>query len=395
MQYRHVLIGLLLGSCVSVPQVFAQSALVHIQGEEGSREAYFADFGVVLDRTPMDKILGPMTVKQLDTTIVYESADKTEFSELRLQFECVVKHAYDGKTIPKQPAFDAPVKVRVGEGSWKLRREDIKSEDLPAGDWRTSSSPVLLKLHKIACNEDVMRTAIIKAAKRNNDMDIFKNEIATIGLPKDLQLVGQGTSSDHMAFAWEVLWSGAKRPDPTGKWSRRPTKQEQEAYQAKMAQLKKQFDQVAAGIKPQLEANIKQLDAEFTFREIAADIRGGRKLSRNEGLMLSVWEGKTESDVATKMGAPVVSYAGDLHFLSYGQEFDNRVVVGNKYAVWEEGVYEHCNVQYVLHADEKQVFRVADVRIWTSSTQLGQVRFACDGLLDVPNERRVKERGMK
>ena len=101
MQYRHVLIGLLLGSCVSVPQVFAQSALVHIQGEEGSREAYFADFGVVLDRTPMDKILGPMTVKQLDTTIVYESADKPEFSELRLQFECIVKHAYDGKTIPK------------------------------------------------------------------------------------------------------------------------------------------------------------------------------------------------------------------------------------------------------------------------------------------------------
>ena len=390
MEYRKLLISLLLGSCVGTTQAFAQSALIHIQGEEGSREAYFADFGVVLDRTPMDKILGPMNVKQLDTTIVYESPDKPEFSELRLQFECVVKYAYDGKHIPPQSAFDAPVNVRIGEGSWKFRREDLKSEDLPAGEWRASSSPVLLKLHKVACNEDVMRTAIIKAAKRNNDMDIFKNEIATIGLPKDLQLVGQGTSSDHMDFAWAVLWSGAKRPDPTGKWSRRPTKKEREEYQAKMAQLKKQYDQLVTGIKPTLEANIKQMDSEFAFHAIAADIRGGRKVSPNETHMLAVWEGKTEQDVAVKMGAPVVSSAGNLHFLSYGQEFDNRVVVGNRYAVWEEGVYEHCNVQYVLHPDDKNVFRVADVRIWTSSTQLGKVRFACDGLLDVPNERGSK-----
>lgn len=390
MEYRKCLIGFILGSCVCASQVFAQSALVHIQGVEGSREAYFADFGVVMDRTPMDKILGPMNVKQLDTTIVYESPDKPEFSELRLQFECVVKYAYDGKHTPPQPAFDAPVNVRVGEGSWKFRREDLKSEDLPAGEWRASSSPVLLKLHKVACNEDVMRTALIKAAKHKNDMDIFRHEIATIGLPKDLQVMAEGTASDHMAFAWAVLWSGAHRPDPTGKWSRRSTKKEQAEYQAKMAELRKQYDQVAGGIKPQLEASIKQMDAEFSFHKIAADIRGGRKLSRNETLMLSVWEGKTENDVAAKMGAPIVSNAGSLRFFSYGQEFDNRVIVGNKYAVWEQGVYEHCNVQYVLHPDDKTVFRVADVRIWTSSTQLGKVRFACDGLLDVPNERGSK-----
>ena len=383
MEYRKLLISLFLGSCLGTTQAFAQSVLIHIQGEEGSREAYFADFGVVQDRTPMDKILGPMNVKELDTTIVYESPNKPEFSELRLQFECVVKYAYDGKHIPAQPAFDAPVNVRVGEGSWKLRREDLKGEDLPAGAWHASSSPVLLTLHKFACNEDVMRTALIKAAKHNKDMDIFKNEIAPIGLPKDLQWMGPGNASDHMEFAWAVLWSGVKRPDPTGKWSRRPTKKEMEEYRAKMAQLIQQFDQVAAGIKPQLETNIKEMDAKLKFIEA---LRRGHKLTRRERNMLGVWEGKTDQDVALKMGAPISSRAGDLLFLSYGKEFDNRVIVANgQGAVWEEGLYEHCNVQFVLYLDAKNIFRVVDVKIWTGGNRLGQSGFACDGLLEEPN----------
>ncbi len=387
MRMRPWLISCLVGCSFIGTEVFAQSALVHLQGDKGSREAYFANFAVVLDRTPMDKVLGPIHVKQLDTTIVYENANKPEFSELRLQFECVVKHAYDGKTIPKQPTFDAPVTVRVGEGSWMLRREDIKSEDLPAGDWRTSSSPVLLKLHKIACNEDVMRSAMIKASKDHNNMDIFRNEIATIGLPKDLQLVGQQMSIDYLQFAWAVLWNEAKRPDPTGGWSRRPTKKQAEEFRTKMEQMQKQYDQMAAGIKPKLEASIKEMDAEFAFKKTAADIRGGRKLSKNEFHMLTVWEGKTETDVGSTLGAPIVSEAGKLRFLSYGKEFDNRVVVGNgQGAVWVEGLHESCNVQFVMHPDTKNESRVVDVRIWASSNQIGQVKFACEGLLEVPNK---------
>ena len=383
MEYRKCLIGFILGSCVCATQAFAQSALVHIQGVEGSREAYFADFGIVMDRTPMDKVLSAVNVKQLDTTIVYESPDKPEFSALRLQFECVVKYAYDGKHIPPQPAFDAPVNVRVGEGSWKFRREDLKSENLPAGDWRSSSLPVLLKLHKIACNEDVMRTAMVKAGKHNNDLDIFKTEIVKIGLPKDLRLVKPGIASEYMDFAWSVLWSGVKRPDPSGRWSSRPTKQEQEEYKAKMAQLQQQFDQVAAGITPQLEANIKEMDAKLKFTEV---LRRGHKLTRRERNMLGVWEGKTDQDVALKMGAPISSRAGDLLFLSYGKEFDNRVIVANgQGAVWEEGLYEHCNVQFVLYLDAKNLFRVVDVKIWTGGNRLGQTGFVCDGLLEEPN----------
>lgn len=364
---------------------FAQSALVHVQGEPGSREAYYANFAVVLDRTPADRLLGPTSVRQLDTVIVYESADKPEFGALRLQFECTVKYPFDGKTTPKQPAFDAPVKVRVAEGSWKLRREDLKSEALPAGEWRSSSSPVLLKLHKIACHEDVMRGAMVQAAKSNNDMSVFRKEIRKIGLPEDLQLVGAQSAPEYLDFSWWVLWSGAKRPDPSGKWSRRPTAKELEEARAQMAQIQRQVDQIAGQIQPKLEQNVQRMDAQFAVQKAAAEVRGGRSMSRNERLMLTAWEGKTDTEVGATMGAPLVSSAGRLRFLSYGQEFDNRVVVGNRQgAVWEEGLYENCNVQFVMHPDDRNVLRVADVRIWTNSNQIGQVMFACTGLLEAP-----------
>lgn len=383
MVIKKLLISLILGACFYAPQVFAQSALVHIQGEAGSREAYFANFRFVMDRTPMANILGPINVKELDTTIVYESPDKPEFSQLRLQFECVVQYAYDGKHIPPQPAFDAPVKVRVGEGSWKLRREDLKSENLPAGDWRTSSSPVLLKLHKMACNDDVLRSALIKTVKAKDKGEIFRSEIQKIGLPSDLQLVPSGHGAEQLDFAWSVLWSGVKRPDPSGRWSSRPTKKEREEYLAKMAQLQQQFDQVAAGIKPQLEANIKEMDAKLKFTET---LRRGHKLTRRERNMLGVWEGKTDQDVALKMGAPISSRAGDLLFLTYGNEFDNRVVVANgQGAVWEEGLYAHCNLQFVLYLDSKSIFRVVDVKIWAGGNGRGPTTFTCADLMEEPD----------
>ncbi len=101
--------------------------------------------------------------------------------------------------------------------------------------------------------------------------------------------------------------------------------------------------------------------------------------------MLSVWEGRAEPEVASALGAPAVSQSGGLRFLSYGREFDRRVLVGNRSgAVWEEGLYESCNVQFVMLPDAQQVYRVGDVRIWTGSNQAGQVRFACTGLMETP-----------
>jgi len=153
-----------------------------------------------------------------------------------------------------------------------------------------------------------------------------------------------------------------------------------------MVQIQQQVDHLAGLVKPKLEQNIRQMDAQFAMQKAAADIRGGRSMSRNERLMLTAWEGKTDTEVGATMGAPLVSAAGRLRFLSYGREFDNRVVVANnKGAAWEEGLYENCNVQFVMHPDDRNVLRVADVRIWTNSNQgWGGVTFACTGLLEAP-----------
>jgi hypothetical protein len=36
----------------------------------------------------MDQIFGPISVKQIDVTAVYENAAKPEWATMRLQFEC-------------------------------------------------------------------------------------------------------------------------------------------------------------------------------------------------------------------------------------------------------------------------------------------------------------------
>ncbi len=364
---------------------WAQSLLVHVQGEPGSREAYYADVTVVADRTPPDKLLGTTSVRQLDTVVVYEQADRPEFSVLRLQFECVNKFSLQpGKPPPSQPAADAPVRARLGEQSWMLRREDLKSAPLSAGPWREAASPVLLKLHKLACHEDLLRSALVNAARQAKDPAALDRELAKVGLPVGMQPLASGTAPDFLNFSWGVLWFDAPRPDPSGRWSSRPTQQQREAHRERLEAVRQQYDKLASDLKPQLEANLQRMDQEFDLQRRAAELRKGRRLTRNESLMLSVWEGRSEAEVASALGAPAVSQSGGLRFLSYGREFDRRVVVGNRQgAVWEEGLYESCNVQFVMLADAQQVYRVGDVRIWAGSNQ-GQVRFACIGLLETP-----------
>ena len=53
--------------------------------------------------------------------------------------------------------------------------------------------------------------------------------------------------------------------------------------------------------------------------------------------------------------------------------------------MWEEGIYENCNVQFVMHPDDKNGRRVAPVRSWTNFNQgWGVAAYACTGLLEVP-----------
>ncbi len=59
MTTRLLRAALACAACCLSTTGFAQSALVHVQGDEGQREAYYADFAVVLTRTPLDKCSAP------------------------------------------------------------------------------------------------------------------------------------------------------------------------------------------------------------------------------------------------------------------------------------------------------------------------------------------------
>ncbi len=363
--------------------VFSQSALVHIQGENGNREAYFADFGVVFDRTPINAISGPITIKEMNTTIVFESAAKPEFTVLVLQFECPPDRPIETKKkkVFQPVPFNSAIKFRITDISWNLRREDLKSAPIKSSDFITTSSPAMLKFHKIACNKDVISDLAIA----NKNEKEFLAEIKKLGIADDIQIVTDG-APEHLEFAWSVLWGYSNRPDPSGKWSTRPTKKQKAEYVSKMEVIQKQISEFANAEATRIKASLEEMDAKSDSHKIAAKIRGDRKFSRNERNMLTVWEGKSETDVAAKMGSPAYAEAGNLRFLNYGNEYDNRVTVAtNKGAVWEEGLYENCNVQFVLHPDNKNIFRVVDVRITTNSNQLGAVVFACDGLIEAPN----------
>jgi len=365
----------------------AQSAGVffHMQGEPGQRQAFFADT-LVMDRTPISEIFGPTTVNQLDVAVIYESPQKPEWAEMRLQFRCVAKVSLDGKKPPKPPGWNEPVQMRLGEGGYSVRRIDLQREPTPAGNWQTVSSPVLLKAHKLACNRDEVDQALRDAVKGERiDQERFKAPLRKVGLTEEMTLLATILPTLMLDVVWGQLWKGSERPDPSGLWSTQATPEKRAEAERTMAEINRQFQTVAGQLRADYETRIKEQDAAMAFDQRATRLRGGRELSRSEYTLIQVWQAKTEQEVVAKMGRPSVSDFGRLRFLGYGQGYDNRVMVGNNAgAAWVEGVYANCDLQFVLMSDADGTYRVADVRVESDSNDLGARRMACDGLLQAP-----------
>lgn len=105
--------------------------------------------------------------------------------------------------------------------------------------------------------------------------------------------------------------------------------------------------------------------------------------------MLQVWQGKSEDVVIASMGQPRFANTGRLHTLSFNQVFDNRVTVGSSDgAVWTEGKYTNCDVQFVTIADGGGTYRVADIVLNIDSTDIMATNFndACGYLKVVPQD---------
>jgi hypothetical protein len=377
-------------------EALALGAIVHLQGREGDREAFFADVRMVLDRTPVDRIFGPVSVKEIDVTAVYENAAKPEWVTLRLQFECPSELAgelADPKNKAKPLGPNDPVKFRIGPGSYQVRRSDLKSDPMPASEWNLSSAPMLMKAGRITCNLDEIHKAFRKSLGSSPaafDHAALSKRLVTLNLPADLMLIGHTQSNDFLDFAWETFWwktvRDGKRPDPSGKWSRASTEAEKAEGIRRMEELQKEAEPALAQARASLEGNINKMQAEFDFQDKAASIRKDRKLSKLEAKLIYAWVGRTEEEVVAAMGNPRLNEAGDQRFLHYMHYFDNtaQVMDMKSGATWEEGNYSECNVEFVTMRDKQNKWRVADARVWTKENALGNGKAWCGSIVKAP-----------
>lgn len=387
---------LLLPMILIPSHLFAFGAVIHYQGEVDDREIYFADVTVISTRTPADKLGGTTEIKEIDVTAVYENPNKPEFTHMKLQYECPNSFSIDMTThklnenLKKVKAGDT-VKFRIGPGSYKLRRSDLKSEPIAVSEWKTSNAIMLSKAGAIACNDIEFDKSLHAAIKGDNfDFDEFGNRISKLGLPSDMMLIGQNLSSEFLDFAWHQFWweklFAGERPDPSGKWHKQATKAEKEAAIKKVEEMKnKMMPQIEAAQKS-LMAGIKKSQAEMASMKSAGKRSDGSKLTPIESNLMILWKGRLEREVVDVMGNPEFNQAGDTRFLRYTKYWEKSgvTVVGGNGAVvgGEMGGYAECFVEFKTKLDSNGEWHVDDVLVRSNyeGDGLGKTRSLCEDL---------------
>lgn len=387
--------------------------LFHQQGSPGQREAYFSEVTRTTERTDIGNMQGNTSVWELPVLVVHESAAAPEWTELKLQFECLNKYralSYgeaqqaakarqagrphnpsaiaDGWNDPAR--WNDPVNMRVAARSYTVPRIDLSNRPLAETPWAKDARAPMIKAHKLACQGDDVRHALQAAASNGPfDMGRFHAELQKIGLTEPVHPLEARTAIALLDLSWNVLWKGSKRPDPAGHWVKRLSPQEQARNEAQYAAIRKQMDDAVQATSGQYLPKLRQMQAEHAFVEAAAQVRGKRALSKMEASALMAWLAHEESEVAARMGAPAVTQSGNLKFLGYGQSFDNTSALVHVPSgrVSEQGVRTHCEAQFVMLQDKENIWRVADVRVTGSSNQLGIN--PCQDLLTVPDAPRA------
>lgn len=385
--------------CISLLLLSAKAlgfgAVLHYQGEVDDREAYFADLRVIKNRTPPDQVGGPTEIREIDVTAVYENANKPEFVHMKLQFECSNAFSMDMSTHKvtenkNKVKAGGSVKFRIGPGSYKLRRSDLKSEPVAVSDWKTSNAPMLSKAGAIACNDIEIDQALHAAIKgKDFDFDGFGKRISKLGLPADLAIIGQVLPSEFLDMAWEDFWwdkvSAGKRPDPSGKWAKKLMPAEKEAAIKKLQAQQKEMQEnpEIQAAKNSLLAEIKKGKEEILARADSGKHANGKELNKNESNLLILWKGKSESEVIRVMGNPEFNQAGDSRFLRYTKWWEKEYVTayGAQGVVGSEmGGYAECSVEFVIRQDGKGEWRVDDIWVRGDYQDLGsrEIRLLCN-----------------
>jgi len=378
----------------------AFGVVLQYQGEVDDREAYFADVRTIANRTPPNQIMGPTEIREIDVTAVYENPNKPEFVHMKLQFECPNSFSMNMDTHQitenksKVKSGDS-VKFRIGPGSYKLRRSDLKTEPLPVSEWKTSDAPMLFKAGTIACNDIEFDHALHDAIKgKDFDFDGFGKRISKLGLPSDLPLIGQTLAPEFLDFAWDQLWwdkvSAGKRPDPSGKWARKPTKEEKEAaikkLQAQQDALQPQIEAAKESLLEGIKKTQSQMDADLKAAKNADKHPDGSKMNKYETQLAKVFRGQAEEKVVEYMGNPEFNQAGNTRFLRYTQTWEKQgvTVYGSQGVIGGEvGGYAECFAEFSLQQDAHGIWRVNDILVRSDfeGAGLGRTSLLCQDVL--------------
>lgn len=376
-------------------QACAFGIILQYQGEVDNRELYFADIRTITNRTPPDQLKGQTEIREIDVTAVYENERKPEFVHMKLQFQCPASHTLDmanyklTANTTKVRAGDA-MTFRIGPGSYTLWRADLKSEPVPVSDWKTSNAPMLSRAGAIACNHIAIDQTLHQSIQGNDfDFDGFGQKIAQLGLPADLALIGQALPTEFLDFAWTQFWRdkvlAGKRPDPSGKWSRKATEAEKVAALKKIEAAQAEAAPAIEAAKKSLLAGIKKSQAEMAARKTTTR-PDGKKITPIESNLLILWKGRPEEDVVKVMGNPEFNQAGDARFLRY-TKFEEKagVTLVNAYGSvvgGEMGGYAECFVEFKTKQDSSGEWRVDDILVRSTyeGAGLGRQSFLCDDL---------------
>lgn len=381
-------------------QAFAFGVVLQYEGEVNDRVAYFADVRTISNRTLPDQIMGPTEIREIDVTAVYESENKPEFVHMKLQFQCSNAFSMD---MASRKITENKNKVRagysatfrIGPGSYKLRRSDLKTEPVAVSDWKTSNAPMLSKAGTIACNDIAFDKALHAAIKGNTfDFDGFGKRIGKLGLPEDMPLIGQTLPSEFLDFAWENFWwdkvLAGKRPDPSGKWAKPLSEADRQAAMEKLKKKQQELESGTASIRASLLDSIKKTNAEMKADLEVAKNAGkhpdGSKMNKYEAKLAAVFIGQPEQKVVDIMGNPEFNQVAGTRFLRYTESWEKSgvTVYGAQGVVGSEiGGYAECFAEFRIRQDAKGEWRVDDILVRSDyeGAGLGRSRLMCDDVL--------------
>ena len=363
----------------------AGTLMFHTEGAPGARKVFFAGTSTIADRTPMDAILGDMTVMEIEVIAVYEGANEPDWTAVKLQFECPLPPPprMGGRRGPSAPAVSTPRRARIAERGYGMGRA-ANELAVPATPWGPVALPVMQRAGTLACNEVPLKQAEA-AASRGDAFDnrAFNAAIAPLGLGTVTWVMDTTNVLKLRDLAWMGVW---KTPRPKGQGDRVLSDAELARSRAALAQVEQEMQRLEADAQAFAQPRLQQMRTEDAFRTKAASLRGKGPVNELELAMLNVWVFKPEARVVERLrGTPRVSEAGGLRFFTYSDAADTRsatVEVGSGRVVQQHGAFTACDVTFVTMPDDTGAWRVADVRVESDGPAGGM----CRELLNTPED---------